>query len=113
ISIYRGQTKLATSSEFNFSPKTYGESNVINIKTPQYTKNYIGNMRVKYQNGKIRLTNTLKLEDYLKGVVPREMSASWHVQALKTQAVAARTYVIKNYHSNFSDTTSDQVYEGY
>src|SRR5690606_25679747 len=29
ISIYRGQTKLATSSEFNFSPKTYGESNVI------------------------------------------------------------------------------------
>jgi stage II sporulation protein D len=36
--------------------------------------------------------NTLPREDYVKGVVPREMPASWLPEALKAQAVAARTY---------------------
>lgn len=36
--------------------------------------------------------NLLDLEDYLLGVVPSEMPASWHPEALKAQAVAARSY---------------------
>src|SRR5699024_2296002 len=36
----------------------------------------------------------LGLEEYLKGVIPAEMHADWHPEALKAQAVAARSYVL-------------------
>jgi stage II sporulation protein D len=36
--------------------------------------------------------NVLDLEDYLQGVVPSEMPSNWHLEALKAQAVAARSY---------------------
>jgi len=39
--------------------------------------------------------NVLPIEDYLKGVVPAEMPAYWGVEALKAQAVAARTYALR------------------
>ena len=62
--------------------------------------------------------NVLPLEDYLLGVVPREMPASWHPEALMAQAVAARTYAISRMaaHTGASydviATESDQVYRG-
>jgi stage II sporulation protein D len=66
------------------------------------------------------LVNTLNLEDYLKGVVPEELSPDrFHgFEALKAQAVAARTYAIKNLGSNrnlgfdLCDTPKCQVYGG-
>ena len=66
------------------------------------------------------LINVLNLEDYLKGVVPGELSPDQfgEIEALKAQAVAARTYAIKNlgqYGSlgyDLSDTPSSQVYGG-
>ncbi|MBN2135261.1 MAG: SpoIID/LytB domain-containing protein [Acidobacteria bacterium] len=50
------------------------------------------------QENKLTFINRLNLEDYLKGVVPGEMSGSVYpmLEALKAQAVAARTYAIKN-----------------
>lgn len=62
--------------------------------------------------------NVVRLEDYLRGVVPREMPASWEVQAVRAQAVAARSYAAweranagsRAWHS--CDTTSCQVYGG-
>lgn len=36
----------------------------------------------------------MDIEEYLRGVVPSEVSASWDVDALKAQAIAARTYGI-------------------
>ncbi|MDQ0298200.1 stage II sporulation protein D [Salibacterium salarium] len=64
--------------------------------------------------GRLQLFNVLDMEDYLKGVVPREMSASWPIEALKAQAVAARNYAQMNMASNefLYDTTSHQVYHG-
>ena len=56
----------------------------------------------------------IPLEEYVVGVVASEMPASFHEEALKAQAVAARTYVLKKINDNKSydvlDTTSDQVY---
>lgn len=43
-------------------------------------------------SGGITLINLLDIEDYLLGVVPSEMPSSWHQEALKCQAVAARSY---------------------
>jgi stage II sporulation protein D len=66
------------------------------------------------------LVNTLNLEDYLKGVVPEELSPDRFrgFEALKAQAVAARTYAIKNLGLNrdlgfdLCDTPKCQVYGG-
>lgn len=40
----------------------------------------------------LNVVNVVSFDDYLKGVVPGEMQSSWHAEALKAQAVAARTY---------------------
>ncbi len=65
------------------------------------------------------IINVLPFEEYLYGVVPNEMPAYSNIEALKTQAVAARTYSYKsiNKHSkygfNLCATTDCQVYKGY
>src|SRR5438093_11240948 len=72
---------------------------------------------VKRQNGKLLAINELPLEDYVKGVVPSEMSTAWHPEALKAQAIAARTYglyqIRRNGNKDFdvAATVKDQVYQ--
>jgi stage II sporulation protein D len=70
--------------------------------------------------GRLTVVNTLDLETYLRGVVPREMGA-WefpNLEALKAQAVAARTYAVANRGKraadgfDMGDTVADQVYGG-
>ena len=66
----------------------------------------------------ISLINHVEIEDYLYGVVPKEMGSSFHMESLKAQAVAARTFAMssKNKHKNegfnLCDTTDCQVYGG-
>lgn len=62
--------------------------------------------------------NPVLLEDYLLSVVPSESPASWPLESLKAQALAARTYAVANWgkHSangfDMKDDTSDQMYRG-
>jgi stage II sporulation protein D len=62
--------------------------------------------------------NRLRLEDYLRGVVPLEMPALWSPAAVQAQSVAARTYAAyerahpRARHHQVCDTTSCQVYGG-
>ncbi len=62
--------------------------------------------------------NIVPLEEYLKGVVPSEIPASWHIESLKAQAVAARTYAVANtldstpYGYHVVDNQNSQVYNG-
>ncbi len=51
-----------------------------------------GSLEIVPINGTVTVINLLDLEDYLQGVVPSEMPSSWHLEALKAQAVAARSY---------------------
>jgi stage II sporulation protein D len=53
---------------------------------------YRGSLELINLGGSVTVINLLDLEDYLLGVVPSEMPASWHPEALKAQAVAARSY---------------------
>ncbi len=55
--------------------------------------------------GGVTAVNSLPVDDYVKGVVAGEMPSSWHVQALRAQAVAARTYGLA---TNKSGATFDQ-----
>lgn len=62
------------------------------------------------QNGSIL---NIELEEYLVGVVAAEMPASFHIEALKAQAIAARTYALKAIENGtrLTDTVSTQVYK--
>ncbi|MGE5371759.1 MAG: SpoIID/LytB domain-containing protein [Solirubrobacterales bacterium] len=68
---------------------------------------------------KLNVINELPLDQYLYGVVPKEMSNQWPLEALKAQAVAARTYVLKNISKHSADgfsvcaATHCQAYGGY
>ena len=63
-----------------------------------------------YHNTSVGTIITMDIEEYLRGVVPSEVYPSWHAEALKAQAVAARTYGI--YHGagkrTIDDTTAYQ-----
>lgn len=73
----------------------------------------------RYNGGLITPVNVVDLDEYLYSVVASEMSASWHEEALKAQAVSARTYAVYNVgkHSpngyGLCDKTDCQVYGGY
>ena len=68
--------------------------------------------------GGLTVINYVGLEDYVKGVIPYEMNYNWPYEALRAQAVCARTYVVYNqgqYEDQGFDITDDtysQVYRG-
>ncbi len=79
---------------------------------------YRGNFVYQVVNGKLTVINEVPLEEYIKGVIPYEMSPSWHREALKAQAVCARSYATEqgarhNKHGfDVCNTTHCQVYYG-
>lgn len=86
----------------------------------QLEKNtYRGIFNFSVKDGKLRIINWVSIEDYLKGVVPYEIGQldSSRFEALKVQAVAARTYAYRQFDSKGNDfdvydDTRDQVYNG-
>jgi stage II sporulation protein D len=80
------------------------------------SRTYRGSMELTQNNGKMALINELPFEQYLYGVVGSEMATGWPQEALKAQAVAARTYALIGGNAyniaNISDSTTDQVYTG-
>ena len=68
--------------------------------------------------GNLYVINVVDIEDYVKGVIPYEMNGSWPLEALKAQAVCARTYACKTvkhlsaYGFDVCNTTDCQVYYG-
>lgn len=57
---------------------------------------YRGSLLLVSDGVRLKVLNQLSLEDYVKGVLPSEMSPSWHGEALKAQAVAARSFALYN-----------------
>jgi len=79
-------------------------------------RRYGGELRITSKGDKLRVVNYLGLEKYLTSVVGGEMPKSWPLEALKAQAVAARTYVLNQLKANaeydVGSTQSNQVYLG-
>ena len=80
---------------------------------------YYGSFQYARLSGEnLTVVNFVGLEDYVKGVIPYEMSASWPLEALKAQAVCARTYVMSHLSAHRSsgfdlcNTVDCQVYRG-
>ncbi len=102
-----GGKALSGAAEF------YGSGSVT-LKVAGTTRLYRGALRLAGND----TVNVLGIDDYIRGVVPREMPALWHAQAVRAQAVAARTYAAweraahPTRHYQTCDTTSCQVYGG-
>lgn len=96
-----------------------GRIQVTSIKRGQGNPAYLGSLTIYKDEEGLRLVNTLPLEQYLQGVVPSEMPASYPSEALKVQAVCARTYACVQMESSnleelgaqVDDSVSYQVYQ--
>jgi hypothetical protein len=79
---------------------------------------YAGRLRLLLQDGRLRVVNHLALERYISSVVGAEMPSSWSMEALRAQAVAARSYALAHMarpadpHWHLGDTTRWQAYRG-
>lgn len=88
------------------------------LQTTINGKKYYGGLRVNKREKFLTVINLAPVEEYLRGVVPKEMSASFPVEALKAQAVAARSFTLKNRNRHKADgydlcsTTHCQFYAG-
>ena len=79
---------------------------------------YPGHMEITKEKEGLLLLNETDLEEYLKRVVPSEMPPSYHLEALKAQAICARTYAWRQiqgnaysqYGAHVDDSTNFQVY---
>jgi stage II sporulation protein D len=103
-------------SEVNGSEKFIFDSNQFELNG----KSFRGELSIIYapKLGKLIYINKVLLEEYLQGVVPYEMPSSWHLEALKSQAIAARTYAVNSIQKNKNEiyhvesTIQSQVYGG-
>jgi stage II sporulation protein D len=94
----------------------------ITLVTPSASTAYRGALRSVRPSATSTARNTvnvLRIDNYVRGVIPREMPASWSPSAVQAQAIAARTYAAYEMKHPLSagyqicDTTSCQVYGGY
>jgi stage II sporulation protein D len=73
-------------------------------------------LQLRLEGGQLQVVNHVPLETYLPSVVGSEMPASWPLEALRAQAVAARTYALKARKPasvfDLQATTASQVYKG-
>lgn len=92
---------------------------VSSIKRQEGAPRYTGKITIEARKEGLLLINELPMEEYLKGVVPSEMPSSYPEEALKAQAVCARTYAwkqinekrLKEYGADVDDSVNFQVYQ--
>ncbi len=78
-------------------------------------KRYAGKLKIFIRDNDILVVNVLGIEKYLSSVVGSEMPADWPLEALKAQAIASRTYALKQKGNSLYDidsTNMNQVYIG-
>lgn len=95
-----------------------GTITVCDSSGTKVSNGYVGTMEVRKREEGYTLVNSIPLEEYLYAVVPSEMPSSYETEALKAQAVCARSYAyiqlmradLAEYGAHINDSTSYQVY---
>lgn len=106
-----GRIKIETS-------KKEAKITILSIKRNEVSPSYRGSMEIAKKAQGLILVNELSLEEYLYAVLPSEMPSSYHKEALKTQAICARSYAynqllnnaLSQYGAHVDDSTNYQVY---
>ncbi|HEX8092250.1 SpoIID/LytB domain-containing protein [Jatrophihabitans sp.] len=93
---------------------------MLSICSGTSTRTYRGSLSLVYGGGMTRVVNLVGMEDYLRGVVPRESPASWGdasggkgMAALQSQAVAARSYAAAQNRYSWAKTCDSQTCQVY
>ncbi len=107
-----GGTGANSTTKLTVSPNL---SDTVAVKE-RFERSYRGILEISRFNSKLAVINELPMDQYLASVVSSELNKDWPVEALKAQAVAARTYVkkqgVKYQIAHVSDSTVDQAYQG-
>jgi stage II sporulation protein D len=91
---------------------------VTTVRIAGATRRLPGSLCIAASRGALRVVNLVALEDYVRAVVPSEVPATFHPQALRAQAIVARTWALRNRGKHaadgydFCDATHCQVYRG-
>ena len=118
ITVALDDARLAEGRIYIRPETNLARTSVTSISRAQGTPAYRGNFEIaKTENG-LLLINEVLLEEYLYSVVPSEMPSSYPAEALKAQAVSARTYAyqrmlnsgLKEYGAHVDDSAAFQVY---
>jgi len=115
ISLSAGGQTVLVSENTNVNLQFQDVSGITSLGVRQYR----GVIEIaRFSGNLLTAVNIIDIEEYLFSVVPSEMPASWHMEALMAQAVAARTYTVFRLGSlasrgyDLCDTTFSQVYLG-
>ncbi len=125
VDLRLGSTTIVSGNPIEFREHENGSANYFTISGTPGT-NYPGdlfvhNATLEYSDSSdysaLFCINRLYIEDYLKGVVSNEMPSSFHIEAIKAQALTARTYAAyrirpSNPIFDIWDSTKSQVYKG-
>lgn len=118
--ITRDSPLLDQTGRITIEPKILtGHLMLSGVERAQGQANYRGRLELVRREDGIVVINELPLEEYLYGVVPGEMPASYPLEALKSQAICARTYAyerlqragLPEYGAHVDDSTAFQVYQ--
>lgn len=112
--LFFGNEKLKITLDNKFKDGVTFEIRSINNYLKVNNRKYRGYVYIYKNFNNFYIINRLNLEDYLKGVVPSEMSESFNYEALKAQAVASRSYVLSRIKDkNIYDVTSTPDTQAY
>lgn len=108
--------KLKTGENLVF--ESTGQMSVLSLNRAQGTPAYYGSLQIYKEDNGYSIINIVPMEEYLLTVVPSEMPSTYPLEALKAQAICARSYAyhyVVNasglpYEANMNDSTDFQVY---
>lgn len=107
---------LSVGSTLTLTRNASGKDELTGLRFAKDGNLYPGGLSVRISGGQLQCILSLSVEDYLLGVLPYEMSETFPMEALKAQAVCARTYALSHLSSKADwdvvDTTNDQVFKG-
>jgi len=91
-------TQNGTAELFGVRPLGANPSTRYRNSSPRFSANrnytFFGGFRFERRGSSLIVVNIVDIEDYVKGVVPYEMSPSWHIEALRAQAITARSFAM-------------------
>lgn len=113
-----GGVLMVNGSRTSGSDMLFESKNPLVVSCGKKKKKVRGNILAKLRKGKLYIINLVDMELYLRSVVPSESYASWPLETLKAQTVAARTYAYyqlrhrKTWAFDVVDDEGDQAYKG-
>ncbi len=113
LGLYDGSTLITKRTDLSLKPAGVSPSHLTTLNG-KVKRSYMGTMNFKVEGNFVRPVNILPLEEYIQGVLPGELYASYHIHTKRTQAIVARTYTTHWLgKKTINDTTSFQRYVGY